>query len=97
MKGSAFNHSCLPSAEFYNEGTSLRVRSVRDISAGEEVTISYVPVTETLWDRRQALWRQYKFDCECDRCILEEEDEEKMNLGGGAGSSAVDVSRRDVI
>lgn len=97
LKGSAFNHSCLPSAEFYNEGTSLRVRSVRDISAGEEVTISYVPVTETLWDRRQALWRQYKFDCECDRCILEEEDEEKMNLGGGAGSSAVDVSRRDVI
>ena len=84
LQGSAFNHSCRPNAEFYNVGTSLRVHSVQHISAGEEVTVSYVPLTESLAERRRSLSRQYKFTCTCERCQQEERDEEKDDVKGGA-------------
>ena len=75
LQGSAFNHSCRPNAEFYNDGTSLRVRSVRHIRAGEEATVSYVPLTQSLAERRRDLSTQFKFTCRCERCQQEEEEE----------------------
>jgi len=97
LQGSAFNHSCCPNAEFYNAGTALRVRSVRRVGAGKEVTVSYVPQTQGVVERRQSLLRQYKFACECERCQLEEQeqrekerdegnwDEEKWKVEGSQG------------
>lgn len=85
LHGSAFNHSCRPNAEFYNVGTSLRVRSVRPIGAGEEVTVSYVPLTHSLADRRRSLASQYKFTCTCERCQEEEQEvqqQEEKKRGG---------------
>ncbi len=71
LQGSAFNHSCIPSAEFCNVGTSLTVRSLRRVRAGEEITVSYVPTTMNLKERRRCLEGQYKFVCACPRCVAE--------------------------
>ena len=72
VQGSAFNHSCVPSAEFCNVGTSLVVRSLRRVRAGEEITVSYVPTTMTLEERRRCLEGQFKFSCVCARCVAED-------------------------
>ena len=78
LMGSAFNHSCAPSAAYSNERWRLRVTSLQRIQAGEEVTISYLPPELSRRERREQLWRQYKFKCTCLRCCgSEEEDDEK--------------------
>jgi len=41
----------------------------------EEVTITYVPLTESLAERRRELLSQYKFTCVCERCRREEGEE----------------------
>jgi hypothetical protein len=84
LQGSAFNHSCRPNAEFYNVGTSLRARSVRPVRAGEEVSVSYVPLTQSLAERRRGLSSQYNFTCTCERCQLEEQEEQEQTKGGAA-------------
>lgn len=80
LQGSAFNHSCCPTAEFYNIGTSLQVRSIQPIRAGQEVCVSYVPLTQSLTERRLSLSSQFKFTCSCERCQLEEL--ENLEKGG---------------
>lgn len=69
LEGSAFNHSCRPGATFgEGGGTELRVVSSRRIVRGEEVTISYVPVSMGREERRKTLRSKYGFTCDCDRC-----------------------------
>lgn len=70
------NHACDPSAasskaETDVDGGAVLV-AVRDISAGEEVTICYIETSGvSLHDRRRAL-ADYGFVCECARCVREE-------------------------
>ena len=59
------NHSCDPNAFVYFEGNELRVRSIRPITAGEEITICYVDPTLILTARKAFLQREYFFDCSC--------------------------------
>ena len=40
-------------------------------AAGEEITVSYVPTTMNLKERRRCLEGQYKFVCACARCVAE--------------------------
>jgi len=65
-----FNHSCTPNA--INDACSklARVRAVRNILQGEEVTISYVPLSHNLQRRTEALG-SFGFTCQCNRCIRE--------------------------
>ena len=65
-----FNHSCNPSALADASGDMARVRAVRDIAPGEEVTISYVPVGKDLQHRTAAL-QTFGFVCGCRRCVRE--------------------------
>lgn len=60
------NHSCEPNSLM--DGTML-VAS-KDISAGEEVTISYVDPLLNAADRRQILWYRYSIKCPktCTKC-----------------------------
>lgn len=97
LHGSAFNHSCRPTAEFYNVGTSLRVRSVRPIGSGEEVTVSYVPLTHSLADRRRSLANQYKFTCACERCQEEEQEvhQQEEKRRGGLATKRVKLNEDD--
>lgn len=69
------NHSCDPNARFISEGTQLRVRTLKDISAGEELTVLYGP-SSNFSEPRDYIGRQtylkirYGFDCTCRICLV---------------------------
>ncbi|KAG8467163.1 hypothetical protein KFE25_000479 [Diacronema lutheri] len=73
-EASRFNHSCRPNCLFFTRrGTpaELVIVAAEPVSAGEELTISYLP--ESRWhlptdQRRLLLGRQYAFRCACRRC-----------------------------
>lgn len=65
---SLMNHSCNPTAFVVFEGSSLCVRSMRKLLAGEEVTQCYIDVGMDVLVRRQMLKSEYFFDCCCE-CI----------------------------
>ena len=41
--------------------------ALRDIPAGQELQLSYVPLHWPLTDRRERLEQEYGFTCQCDR------------------------------
>ena len=59
------NHSCDPNASYVLEGANIRVRSLRPIEVGEEVTITYTDITFSRDERREQLSRWF-FDCACE-------------------------------
>ena len=59
------NHSCDPNASYILEGANIRVRSLRHIEAGEEVTIAYTDITFSRAARGEKLARWF-FDCACE-------------------------------
>ena len=61
----AMNHSCIPNAFVFGEGHQLRVRSLRPLTAGEEVTISYVDRAFAAAIRHEELETKYFFKCKC--------------------------------
>eukprot|EP00931_Biecheleriopsis_adriatica_P063072 TRINITY_DN38149_c0_g1_i1.p1 TRINITY_DN38149_c0_g1~~TRINITY_DN38149_c0_g1_i1.p1 ORF type:complete len:512 (-),score=101.78 TRINITY_DN38149_c0_g1_i1:148-1683(-) len=72
------NHSCIPNMEVdFNhevgaEGIWCTVTTSRAVSAGEELTMEYIPVVAMPYAERQlALSKQWGFTCECTRCIAE--------------------------
>ncbi|KAG9503786.1 hypothetical protein J7337_003743 [Fusarium musae] len=65
------NHSCLPNSHqnWNNEAGHETIHAIRQIKAGEEITISYVeggPSNE----RRPMLKKSFGFDCACYLCSL---------------------------
>lgn len=76
------NHSCRPNAVFSfcirDNAVLLCVLALKCITDGEEITVSYltdlcVPIAQ----RRKLLTEAFKFTCECDCCLSEQE--EKMH------------------
>ena len=66
------NHSCGPSAaKVTGKGFNVELRALRDLGAGEEVTISYVPLCEPLSGRQALLRHHFNFTCACPRCEAE--------------------------
>lgn len=72
------NHACEPSVvtryRSWKGATIMRVEALRDIEAGEELTVSYVDETEPLAARRAAL-ASYRFECRCAKCERESREE----------------------
>lgn len=67
---SRLNHSCCPNAAyFFKPDGTLVVRSMRAIQPGEQVTISYTDLLQTLDERQQSLMQRYAFACCCQRCL----------------------------
>ncbi|KAJ3083564.1 SET and MYND domain-containing protein 3 [Quaeritorhiza haematococci] len=66
--GSLLNHSCLPNCVVAYERRTQVVRTIRDVTADEELTIGYVDSMLTRQERRRKLTEQYAFLCECERC-----------------------------
>ena len=69
---SRINHSCCPNAAYFfkPDGTVI-VRSMRVIRPGEQLTISYTDLLQTLDERQQSLMQRYAFACDCARCVDE--------------------------
>jgi hypothetical protein len=72
---SYINHSCRYNAEYHYHLTSneATIHLVSDISAGDEITITYVKVERPALDRNRDLMERYRFECECEACINNDE------------------------
>jgi hypothetical protein len=71
------NHSCDPNAingvKSWENGVvdaRARVCAVKNITAGQQIFISYVNPAESLQTRRELLWGLYGFYCDCFKCKL---------------------------
>ena len=63
------NHSCAPNCVLAFAGSTLEVRAIRGIEAGEELTHSYVDLCQPTAARREILRARYGFECGCSRCV----------------------------
>lgn len=92
---SCANHSCEPCAATEGEASGeVAVYAVRDIRAGEEVTISYIEEDEEQplkYKERQAALRDYGFVCACGRCVRELQRVAARKLGGGGKGARAGV------
>ncbi|KAI0655332.1 SET domain-containing protein [Cubamyces menziesii] len=66
------NHSCRPSANYYFSVRSFtgQLWATEDISPGEEITITYTPLTAPRMERRAFLARTRFFLCSCPACAI---------------------------
>ena len=65
-------HSCAPTAaKVTGSSFNVELRALRDLTAGEEVTISYIPLCEPLASRNAILEHHFAFKCACSRCETE--------------------------
>jgi len=68
---SLMNHACEPTVEpVFNTCGELNFRTRRAVSAGEALTITYVPLSMP-FEARRAKLKHWYFDCECSRCEME--------------------------
>jgi hypothetical protein len=70
LLGSRINHSCLPNINFaYNSMLEKETfHAIRDITAGEELTIMYINGTNRTRSQRQAELDKWGFRCTCPAC-----------------------------
>jgi SET and MYND domain-containing protein len=62
------NHSCDPNAIIVFDGAVLSFRSLKSISKGEEIFISYIDATLPRERRQHELLQRYFFSCQCSKC-----------------------------
>lgn len=75
---SLLNHSCDPNCCIVFSGPHLLLHAVRDIKAGEELTICYLDMLMTSEGRRKQLREQYCFECDCFRCQTQDKDADML-------------------
>lgn len=75
------NHSCDPNAHHLSEGPELVIRSLRQITKEEEITISYVDPTQPFEERQKALYAAYGFACQCRKCTNGFEEQQEILTG----------------
>lgn len=70
LLGSRINHSCIPNIHFaYNSVLEEETfHAIRDIMAGEELTIMYIDGTNRTRSQRQAELNKWGFRCTCPAC-----------------------------
>jgi hypothetical protein len=73
------NHSCdanlaLRRPNVSDDTKAVYIVALKDISAGQELTVSYVDPNETYYIKQRKLRQQYAFQCKCTLC-----EESKMN------------------
>ncbi|KAG7209348.1 hypothetical protein KM043_015449 [Ampulex compressa] len=93
-----FNHSCNPSVVRYFVGTTMVLRAVRTIAAGEEISENYGPIftTTPMAERKRKMRMQYWFDCNCEACagnwpLLEDIDPTILRFKCETGSACGNV------
>lgn len=81
VKASRLNHSCNPNAWYSWNDTigQLNIHAVRNIRAGEEVTISYLTTVLEYSERQLVLRERFKFSCKCKLCLLPPEERENSD------------------
>ncbi|KAJ3412583.1 SET and MYND domain-containing protein 3 [Chytridiales sp. JEL 0842] len=88
--GGLVNHSCRPNVVAIYLGRTQNFVAVRDLEAGEEVTVSYIDVMSGLGDKRRGVLHEaYGFTCLCERCSEGSLGVDAL-MGGGASNGHVD-------
>mmetsp|Transcript_27016 Transcript_27016/g.57884 ORF Transcript_27016/g.57884 Transcript_27016/m.57884 type:complete len:337 (+) Transcript_27016:281-1291(+) len=62
------NHSCRPNCQQISNDGSCRLRALRDIAIGEELSYSYMSLEGSELERKDAIEDNWKFTCRCHRC-----------------------------
>ena len=62
------NHSCDPNCVAIFDGTSVSLRTIKEVQAGEEFVISYVNLLAPTEIRQMELEEGYMFTCCCTVC-----------------------------
>ena len=70
-KAGLINHRCSPSCSVVLIGDMLLLTALRDIARDEELSINYVPISDS-YVQRQATVKDFDFKCVCKRCRREE-------------------------
>ncbi|ELR05438.1 hypothetical protein GMDG_01733 [Pseudogymnoascus destructans 20631-21] len=83
LVGSFVNHSCDPNAFVFFEGSQLRMRSLKPINAGDEITLTYTELREGVLMRKRKLHRGYSFFCRCNRCKKEHKELHELSFREG--------------
>lgn len=65
LVGSLINHSCDPNTVMVFECGQLRLRSLKPIRAGDEITQTYTDLKAGVLVRRQELSIRASFTCSC--------------------------------
>ncbi|KAJ3565263.1 hypothetical protein NPX13_g7571 [Xylaria arbuscula] len=72
---SVLNHDCRPNMAFFIDGNlTHHTHAVRDISPGEELTISYVDALQIRSERQERTRNSLGFSCTCSQCTLPKEE-----------------------
>ncbi|KAI2797476.1 hypothetical protein BLOT_013033 [Blomia tropicalis] len=67
---SMFNHSCDPNSEWFIRNGSIYISTKKQVSEGEELTLSYGPNNKcSIKERQTHLLKNYYFLCNCSKCI----------------------------
>lgn len=76
---SYFNHSCAPNLlRRMDLGKCACFYAMRDIGAGEALTISYAGGFKSVASRRQYLLENYRFFCRCESCSVIDQNEHQQ-------------------
>eukprot|EP00933_Yihiella_yeosuensis_P037989 TRINITY_DN31980_c0_g2_i1.p1 TRINITY_DN31980_c0_g2~~TRINITY_DN31980_c0_g2_i1.p1 ORF type:complete len:432 (-),score=92.67 TRINITY_DN31980_c0_g2_i1:37-1332(-) len=75
---SHFRHSCCPNAFVDSCESQAVVRALQDIKEGQEILVSYVPVSLNLEARRR--WLGKGFECKCQRCEKEDLEDPQFSV-----------------
>lgn len=71
---SLYNHDCRPNTAFYiDDRLTHHTHAVRDISAGEELTLTYMNPFETFAARQAHIQQSWGFKCTCQHCTMGED------------------------
>lgn len=103
------NHSCRPNSKVVDTlgrlaeiiGNRFLAKLILVVSLEEgiakdkEVTISYINPDWSVALRRDNLKRDYGFDCDCERCVEELENSEKVKEAEGGIKAPVELENVD--
>ncbi|ODV88084.1 hypothetical protein CANARDRAFT_20806 [[Candida] arabinofermentans NRRL YB-2248] len=67
---SLINHSCDPNCTLVWGGDTVTLRALKYIGPGEELFVTYVPVSLSTSERRGILQKNFYFNCTCEVCQL---------------------------
>lgn len=71
VQAAYINHSCMPNSMHTFYGDLLVLRATRNISAGEEITFAYTPLSYDVDERQGRFQQTWGFVCSCHLCSLE--------------------------
>ncbi|KDQ09024.1 hypothetical protein BOTBODRAFT_179360 [Botryobasidium botryosum FD-172 SS1] len=75
---SLFNHACSANATWHHFGDIMVIRAARNLTEGEEITLSYISGPGDTFLSRQAELALHTTSCDCEECQADRADGEEI-------------------